>query len=522
MSMGWETWRACWHPVSMMLLLLLACADDPFQPPTSPRDSSASDTGASSDGGSTDGGSSDGGSATDSGGTDVGLPLGDNLVRRGDATATGLLEPTGMLVLDPAHVALCAGASPLAIYDVSDHAAPTAIGEVPFPAPAGGFRCQHLAATADGRLLASHHGDETSGGWLGLADVSDPNAMEPLAGWNSPGVAPEGIATSGDIAWVAAHNDGLLRFDLSSDTLSDPTTVSAVTGNVSVVAVSDTTLAVGTLDGDVQLLDLNGSLLGSVVVSGPVNDLVFLADGSLVVACGSSGIDRIDVDAQSVVAHTDGRGSALDIAVLGDENLAVASWADLRIYEPVDLGLIGVEDPAEPGEDAALLTLDAEGDNLYLGEWFALLDYQWDPTVSAPDLHVDLDSVDFGTVDSGTKDAFAYVLRNEGPKPLTVTSISVDNSAVSVDAAGFTIEPDGASFIELRWTSTGTELAAQLQVVSDDPDEGALVVPITANRPGIGIGDSLPEFSYIAVNSSQVVDSSDLGGPALLSYFATF
>lgn len=459
--------------------------------------------------------------SADSGTTEGSLPLGDNLLARG-VSDVEFLEPTATAWLGSDRVLLCSGTNGLGLYDVSDLDAPRRSGGVSLPPPAG-FRCQHLALSAEGAVVATHHGDETGDGWIALIDALDPAAPVAVASWNQPGVEPEGVAFDGETALVAAHEAGILRFDVSAGALGAPATLADDIGNAYAVSVDGAgRIAVGTVEGDVLLLDADGVTRATVAVSGPVRDLEWLSDGAVLAACGSSGIDHVDLEAGTVDAHADVYGSALDAVELGDGSVVVADWNDVRVFDGATLALLGAEAPAADGAAVALLGLDRHDDAVFVAEWQGLRTFSWDPTVSAPDIRADVASIELGTVASGEPAAWSLVLRNEGPKPLTISAITSSDSSVGVSASSMQIAPGGADFVEVSWLSTGGTLNAALTLRSDDPDESELVIPVDANRPTTGVGDRVPAFSYVAFNGTETWSSRELGAPALLTYFATF
>ena len=484
----------------ILLLLALGCGKDP---PRDDRMPSTEDSGPSTD--------------------DSAAPFGDNLTALGAAPESGFPpELTGVLTREDGWVFACAGTTPMLVYDARNPGSPARVAQLNFPLNSGGFRCQHLSFAGGDRLLATHHGDETSPPWIGLADISDPASPLGLSSWSDGRTALSGVVVDGDTAFVAARQDGVLVFELSTGVLNNPDTLPNVTGNAVSVALRGDTLAVGTLEGEVQLLSTRGEPLAKIPVSGAAYDLVWLDDDALVVAVGAGGLDRLSVSGGAITAHADTYSPALDLAALGDGALAVAAWSEILVFDPETLTLLGAENPAGAGQEAVVLALDALGDTLYVGDWQTLLTYRWDPTVSAPDLALDVFNVDFGAAPPGEAVAAAVVLRNRGPKALELTGISVSDPALSVDRATLTIPAYGADFVELSWVSTGMELRAELVLTSADPDEGELRLDVYANRPGISVGQRLPSFSYLSINDGQIYDSQSLGAPALLSYFATF
>lgn len=453
------------------------------------------------------------------------LPTGDNLVQLGLVGPPSELSPpefTGLIARDDGFTFTCGGAVPAQVYAHPDPAAPALSGTVIFPRPANTFRCQHLALVGADRLVATHHGDETAAPWVGLADITDPTAAVGLAAWSDGETALEGVAVQDQTLYVAAHDAGVLVFDLSDDALDAPTTLSGLSGAARSLALRDTRLAVGTTEGEVQIRDLDAGTTTSLAVSGPVYDLLWLDDQTLIAACGASGLDRVDLAAGAVSHHLDADGAAVDLAALPDGAFAVAAWGEVLVLDGADLSQLSAEDPVGPGEAALVLALDAVDDLLVVGEWRSFYTYRWDPTVAAPDLDLDARRVDLGAVAAGETGHASLVLSNRGPQALTVSAIAADDAAISVAPAALTVPAGEAKAVSLAWTSTGAPLDATLTIQSDDPDEGSWPLAVGANQAGLGVGDPLPDFTYLAVNGAGTYRASDLGGPALLSYFATF
>lgn len=447
------------------------------------------------------------------------LPDGDNLVSLddwslGDRT---LLESTGLINLDGRYVAACFGAQPLQIFDLADPSVITPVVEIRLPQPANNFRCQHLSIDGKGNLLASHHGDETGRPWLALVDVQVPTAPR-LLGIREEVAVERHIIADGQ-AWVAAHTDGLLRFDLGTAGVEGRTSVAGVTGNVYAVAGTGSSLAVGDLEGDVFFLE-DGVVTAQATVPGGVRDLQWLPDGRLVSALGSSGLALLKDGALD--RHVETVGSALDLALLSDGAIAVASWSSMDVFSNEDLRWLGSEDPGSGVTVGTALVVEPVGGTLLLGEWSALQTYSWNAGVSAPELRLDRRRVDLGDVADRAEAAATVIFRNDGPKSLVVEGITGSEPAMVVDRTTLEIPPGGADFVEVRWTSNGQWLEGRLSARTNDPDEAQLTVAIQANRTGAGEGDLVPEFSYADLDNLQTYPSRSLGQPALLSYFATF
>ena len=142
--------------------------------------------------------------------------------------------------------------------------------------------------------------------------------------------------------------------------------------------------------------------------------------------------------------------------------------------------------------------------------------------MAAPDIRAEHDAITLPDADPGITTAYALLVRNDGPQPLEVTCITAGDASIRVSEATLSIAGGGVGVVELEWDSDGLALETTLTLTSNDPDEPQVVVSVASNSDRPGVGDPLPPFIYTAVNGTGTYDSTDLGGPALLSYFATF
>ena len=112
---------------------------------------------------------------------------------------------------------------------------------------------------------------------------------------------------------------------------------------------------------------------------------------------------------------------------------------------------------------------------------------------------------------------------NEGGGPLTISALSSDVPGVSFDPTAATVEAGAALAIEVRYEAADADpRAGALTITSDDPDQPALTIPLTANAPGIGIGEPAAAFSLIDTEGRAWSETSLEGKVALLAYFATW
>jgi len=195
--------------------------------------------------------------------------------------------------------------------------------------------------------------------------------------------------------------------------------------------------------------------------------------------------------------------------------------------------VVDVSDPAAPRLIATetlpsstfsrVLSLDASGDRAYLGEWAQLYSYQLLPNLTAADIRFRGTSLLFPPTASGEESALNLIVENDGVETLEVTSIVGTDDFVPLSSS-LSIPPGGTDFVEVRFRpQTGGPLTSDLTLTTNDPDEANLTFPVTGNQPGLHVGDKVPDWTWIDLQSSQGISTGQLAGNVIvLSYFATF
>lgn len=144
---------------------------------------------------------------------------------------------------------------------------------------------------------------------------------------------------------------------------------------------------------------------------------------------------------------------------------------------------------------------------------------------SVPDLVIDPDSVNFGSVTEGSSKEETVTLRNEGEAPLVITSIGVTNDTVfstAYDALPITLDPGQESTVTVVFAPDSSDAwNEELQVGSNDPDglETADLKGSSGNQPVAVCYADPDEVEAIHGETDWVgTDSYDPGGRAIVSY----
>ena len=104
------------------------------------------------------------------------------------------------------------------------------------------------------------------------------------------------------------------------------------------------------------------------------------------------------------------------------------------------------------------------------------------PPAPEPDIAVSPTSLDFGTVVTGTTSDLVVTVTNAGSLDLNVTDLQTTNPVYTVVSppVPFTLAPAGSQEVTVQFAPflLATE-SGDLEIISDDPDEGLVTVPLT-------------------------------------------
>jgi hypothetical protein len=220
------------------------------------------------------------------------------------------------------------------------------------------------------------------------------------------------------------------------------------------------------------------------------------------VGAGSSGLVVVDVTnrtAPKVLTSVAMPGTAVRVAYSAGK-VFVAAWNDARVYD--------VSAPLHPlcrrgairrtsGSDpvtARTLGVAGFGDVMFVGNWFVPSRIASIRTASPQSAPESAHQIDFGGVPAGTSKTMSIEILNQDGAPLTLTNNSVDGKS-------FTVEPTRADRSKRQRQAVGhlpphgqrarTGRVTHCVRRSVEPVRTARLF---GNRPGLGIGDPMPEM----------------------------
>ncbi|UCE20327.1 MAG: choice-of-anchor D domain-containing protein [Gemmatimonadota bacterium] len=129
-----------------------------------------------------------------------------------------------------------------------------------------------------------------------------------------------------------------------------------------------------------------------------------------------------------------------------------------------------------------------------------------------PDIDVDPASVSYGSVNVGSSSDRTITISNVGCQVLNISATTLTGThATQFDVVsgggGSTIVSGGARNLIVRFTPTsGGAKTATLQILSDDPDEGTVLVPLTGSgcaEANISLNPLVKNYGTVSVGSSS-------------------
>ncbi|NQT34250.1 choice-of-anchor D domain-containing protein, partial [bacterium] len=323
------------------------------------------------------------------------------------------------------------------------------------------------------------------GSGLQIIDISDPQNPDLISTVDTPGEA-FGVFVSNGTAFVADLTGGLRIIDVSDpqnpEEIGSIDTPSRAYG----VYVSGNTAYIADQDGGLRVIDVsdpeNPEEIGYFETEGRtyavygVGDFVYLADAG-------SGMRLIDVsqpDNPREIGFLDTPGSAEGIFVTGDYAYVADGEEGLRVIDitdPDNLEEVGFRDTPD-----YCIGVFVSGSHAYVadeGSGLHIFDISFF-VPPAPDIAVEPDSLDFGSILVNQPIALTLTISNLGDADLTISDITVvGQTFLSAFENEVILEPNSSFDLTVTFAPEEEgDFEGTLTIISDDPDEGEFAVPL--------------------------------------------
>ncbi len=443
------------------------------------------------------------------------------------------------VVADGTTIYQCTATQGLMVFDAATSGSPTLLAERvggPFAHPSFP-RCQHVGADFErDQVVITNRGDEIQPDpFLTVFDISTPTMPAVVASWQGePSI--EGAVLVDDVVYAAAHDDGLLMFEVQGTELVQTAAFADADSDAWLPQRVGEALVVAEGATGLRTYDISDGapvLLATVPLQGSSKDVVVVEGIAYVAASGFvAAVDVSDPSDPQVLTEREVVGTALAVAMGQNATLMVAEWDEVRGYdasaphglEPILAEIVPTEAafsrvlaieavPAEPGRRG----------RVYAGEWEGLHAYDQVDCAYGPEIWVSPDTVQFGVQQVGETQTQVVVVRNMGNQPLHVSGLSVSDAEMEIDAQTLDIDPGQAEAVEISFTPSDDALfVGELEIASDDLDEPVTGLRVAGNLNFLGPGHPVPSFELFDLDGQLWSSTALTGQVTVLAYFATF
>jgi hypothetical protein len=249
------------------------------------------------------------------------------------------------------------------------------------------------------------------------------------------------------------------------------------------------------------------------------------------VAGGVSAVDLTAANPFPPMGYWGTHSSSVDLALDDTGHVFVANFDDVSILDatdPAELTLIGTERAETPaGLNPRVVAVEHAFGAVFVAEWSGIWSYVVVQDRLAPDIHLTKSALDFGMVTSSKKGK-GILFQNLGTEDLTLTSVTVDHPLFTAEADPSTLAPGEKGLLEIVFQPENSDpVETYLTLVTNDPDEGEVRIPISANSSKyLQVGQVFDKdggliYTEHATGNEVTVQQKYAGDVVILAYFGS-
>ncbi len=362
----------------------------------------------------------------------------------------------------------------------------------------------------------------TSKNGLYVVDISNPSNPQDLGrvdGTNN--FILENLDADNNILAVAAHEDGVLLYDISNpQDLELRSTINSE--NAWTVRLKDGYAYIAD-ELIVKIYDINNSsdpvFINQIETSNAIKDIA-LTQSFMYVALGSDGVDIYDLyNLESPIFLDNYNTNTLANRISPFENkLAVSDWDDVDVLEWDGNSLNRVGYKNTGNRTMAIATKD---NYIYSAEWASVQAFEFGP-VSGPDIDLNTLELNYPYVNNGDSYSLSVEVINNGSSTLNIVDDYVTNSHFEIVNQLNDLEPDQSQTVEIIYNASDLNSAGAYRIYTNDPDQSMVMCETNGNIDGANIGEPAIDFEldYIANGEGSFRLSDQLGKVVVIAFFA--
>ena len=362
----------------------------------------------------------------------------------------------------------------------------------------------------------------TSKNGLYVVDISNPSnpySLGRVDGTNN--FILENLDADGNLLAVAAHEDGVLLYDISNpQNLELRSTIGAsnawgVRLRGGYAYIEDELF--------VNIYDIsdnsNPIYINQVETSNAVKDIA-LTESFMYVALGSDGVDIYDLsDPENPLFLDNYDTNTLANRISPFENkLAVSDWDDVDIlqWDGVSLNRVGYKNTGN--RTMAIATKD---NYIYSAEWASVQAFEFGE-VSGADIDLSTLELNYPYVENGSSYSLSVEVINNGNSTLIIEDDYLTNGDFDLINQLNNLEPSQSQLIEIAYNASNLNSAGVYRIYTNDTDEPLVMCETNGNIDGANIGEPAIDFEldYVANGQGSFKLSEQLGKVVVIAFFA--
>lgn len=350
-----------------------------------------------------------------------------------------------------------------------------------------------------------HRGESFSSAGFATVRLTG-NDLVLLATTDETGVLYEKMWVEGSLLFVAAHSHGIRIYTIADP--SQPSLVSRLDGGFTdafAVAVENGIAYVADGAGGLKRVDVSNPAAPILIDGETVETAVGTAEdivvgyGRVFIAAGGAGIAIYEDGDPLRRTQVEIGGCAESLGWLGGRLVAgnLQGFAVLDAAAPGTPEVVVSEIAARRGPNAQLRICSGvaggSGDRILCANWNYMDVYRLRPIETGQQADITPEDQRFRFPPAGG--SFDLTIRNDGARPLVISSVGTTASSFTAGYAGGAIPFGEAVTFPVTYDGSPEEGNALLRLHSNDPDEGVLAIQLFGNTPYLDPGEVAYDFA---------------------------
>ena len=354
---------------------------------------------------------------------------------------------------------------------------------------------------------------------VNIANPSNPQNLGSESGTNN--LILENLDAEGNLLAVAAHEDGVLLYDISNpNNLNLLSTISS--DNAWSVRLYNGYAYIAD-DQSVKIYDVSNAtapnFLNTIETTNAVKDIA-LTNLYMYVAIGSDGVNIYDLSDPGLPIFLD----TFDTNTMANRispfngKLAVSDWDDVDVLEWDGLNLNWVGYKNTGNRTMAIATKD---NFIYSAEWASVQAFEFG-VVSGPDVDLSTLELNYPYVEDGDSYSMSVQVMNNGQSTLIIEDDYTTNSDFQVVNGFSSLQPGQSQVVEIIYNASSLNSAGVYRIYTNDTDEPLVMCEVNGNIDGANMGEPAIDFEldYVANGTGSFMLSDQLGKVVVLAFFA--